>query len=553
MCLHPQAVPAVPAETARIARRAFPRGNPYLQMRDTFTALFEDTQFAPLFPVGGQAAEAPWRLALVTILQYAEHLSDRQTAEAVRSRLDWKYLLSLDLTDPGFDFSVLSEFRARLLAGSAELLLFETLLIRFREARLLHARGKQRTDSTHVLAAVRFLNRLETVGETMRHALNAVAELAPEWLRAHSRPEWVARYERRFEEQRLPESAAARELLAVAIGADGYALLTVIWAPEAPFWLRQVPAVETLRQVWLQQYACEPAPDGAGERVRWRSEAERPPAPQRIISPYDPEARYGKKRSTTWLGYKVHFTETCEPDQPVLITDVQTTAPLAVDSESVGPIQAALARRDLLPALQTVDAGYMDAASLVSSQDRHQVDLVGPPLADTSWQAQAGKGFAARDFQIDWEGQHAVCPAGKRSIAWHEKEERGEPVIAIYFSRPDCAACPCRTDCTRAAAGRRLTVRPEAEHRALQAARERERGEEFRALLACRAGVEGTHTQAIRRCGVRQCRYVGAAKTHLQHLLTGAALNFVRVAAWLAATPRAQTRESAFLRLMAMA
>src|SRR5207253_873742 len=118
-------------------------------------------------------------------------------------------------------------------------------------------------------------------------------------------------------------------------------------------WLREVPAVETLRQVWLQQYAREPAPEGEGLRVRWRAEEERPPAPQRIISPYDPEARYGKKRSTTWLGYKVHFTETCEPDQPVLITDVQTTAPLSVDSESIPPIQAALARRNLLPALQT--------------------------------------------------------------------------------------------------------------------------------------------------------------------------------------------------------
>ena len=297
MCLHPQPVPAIPAETARVARRAFPEGNPYLLMRDTLEVLFEDPQFAPLFPPGGQSAEAPWRLALVTILQYAEHLSDRQAADAVRARLDWKYLLSLDLTDPGFDHTVLSEFRTRLLTGSAELLLFEILLQRFQEARLLHARGKQRTDSTHVLAAVRFLNRLETVGETMRHALNALAELGPEWLRAHSRSEWVERYERRFEEQRLPESTAARQALAEMIGRDGFAILTAIWAAEAPEWLRQVPAVETLRQVWLQQYAREPAPDG--ERVRWRTDEERPPAPQRILSPYDPEARYGKKRSTT--------------------------------------------------------------------------------------------------------------------------------------------------------------------------------------------------------------------------------------------------------------
>jgi len=548
MCLHPQPVPPVPEETARVARAAFPRGNSYLLLRDQFGSLCEDQQFAALFPAGGQAAAAPWRLALVTLLQFAEHLSDRQAAEAVRSRIDWKYLLSLPLTDPGFDFSLLCEFRARLLAGSAELLLFELLLQRFRERKLLKARGKQRTDSTHVLGAVRLLNRLESVGETLRHALNGLAELAPAWLRAHSRPEWGERYARRFEEQRLPASAPAREALAAAIGNDGGALLTAIWAADAPAWLRQVPAVETLRQVWLQQYTREPT--GAGERLRWRTEEELPPMPQRIISPYDPEARYGKKRSTTWLGYKVHVTESCELDQPLLITDVQTTPPLAVDSDSVPGIQAALAQRDLLPGLHLVDAGYVDAASLVSSQAGYQVDLVGPALADTSWQAHAGKGFAARDFAIDWKEQSARCPEGQRSIAWHEKEERGQPVIAIYFARTDCGACPRRCDCTRAAAGRRLTVRPEKEHRALQAAREREQTPAFRELYACRAGVEGTHTQAVRRCGLRRCRYVGQAKVHLQHLLTAAALNLIRVAHWLRGDERARTRESAFTRLL---
>jgi len=287
--------------------------------------------------------------------------------------------------------------------------------------------------------------------------------------------------------------------------------------------------------------------------VRWRAEADLPPMPQRLISPYDPEARYGKKRSTTWLGYKVHFTETCEADSPLLITDVQTTPPLEVDSASVPAIQAALQARDLLPAVQSADAGYVDAGTLVSSQDGYQVDLVGPALADTSWQGQAGKGFAASDFAIHWSEQYAICPEGKRSIAWHEKEERGQPVMAIYFSRPECRACPRREDCTRAAAGRRLTVRPEKEHRALQAARAREGTPAFREIYAGRAGVEGTHTQAIRRCGLRRCRYVGTAKVHLQHLLTAAALNFVRVGAWLMETPRARTRESAFVRLMVTA
>ena len=159
MSLHPELIGPVPEETARVARTAFAKGNPYLSLRDELGLFYTDAQFADLFPTRGQPAEAPWRLALIVVLQFAENLTDRQAAEAVRSRIDWKYLLSLELTDPGFDYSVLCEFRARLLAGSAELLLFETLLTCLREQKLLKARGKQRTDATFVLANVRRLSR----------------------------------------------------------------------------------------------------------------------------------------------------------------------------------------------------------------------------------------------------------------------------------------------------------------------------------------------------------------------------------------------------------
>lgn len=164
MSLRPQVIHVVPEETARVARAAFPKGTIYTRMYDALGSIFADQQFADLFPKRGQAAEAPVRLALATIMQFAEGLSDRQAADAVRGRIDWKYLLCLDLTDPGFDHTVLSEFRTRLVTGSAEQLLLDTLLTQFRDLGLLKARGRQRTDSTHVLAAVRVLNRLERVG-----------------------------------------------------------------------------------------------------------------------------------------------------------------------------------------------------------------------------------------------------------------------------------------------------------------------------------------------------------------------------------------------------
>jgi transposase len=232
--LRPMPIEPVPPETALVARAAFPKGNRYLRLADELDTLFTDEAFLALFPPCGRPAQPPWQLALATILQFAEGLSDRQAAHAVRSRIDWKYVLRLELTDPGFDASVLSEFRGRLIAGAVEYLLFDTLLTWCRERQLLKMRGRQRTDSTHILAAVRALNRFEVVGETMRHALNTLAAVAPEWLRAVSPADWRDRYAPRAEDDRLPTTQVARAALALTIGHDGWRLLAAIDHPEAP-------------------------------------------------------------------------------------------------------------------------------------------------------------------------------------------------------------------------------------------------------------------------------------------------------------------------------
>src|SRR6266568_7854569 len=214
MSLRPHPLEPVPAETARVARAAFPKGHPYLTLRDALGTIFQDEDFAALFPIGGQPGLPPWRLALVTIMQFRETLADRQAAEAVRARIDWKYLLSLELTDPGFDFSVLSEFRDRLLAGSAVERLLDKLLERCRAMGWLKARGQQRTDSTHVLAAIRVLNRLELVAETLRATLNELATVAPAWLQAMAPLAWYERYGKRIEDTRLPPGQASRDAYA---------------------------------------------------------------------------------------------------------------------------------------------------------------------------------------------------------------------------------------------------------------------------------------------------------------------------------------------------
>jgi transposase len=254
MSLHPHVIEPVPDETARIAHAAFPKGHPYLTFRDALGTIFQDEDFTTLFPAWGQPGLPPWRLALVTIMQFRENLADRQAAEAVRARIDWKYLLSLDLTDPGFDFSVLSEFRDRLLVGSAEELLLDKLLERCRALGWLKARGQQRTDSTHVLAAIRVLNRLELVAETLRAALNAVATVAPDWLQAVTPLAWYERYSRRIEESRLPKAPAEREAYAHTVGEDGFLLLDALETPAVPEGLRALPSLEALRRTWQRHY-----------------------------------------------------------------------------------------------------------------------------------------------------------------------------------------------------------------------------------------------------------------------------------------------------------
>jgi len=205
-----------------------------MQVRDTLGTVYTDEAFADLFPTYGQPACALWRLALVTVFQFMEHLTNRQAADAVRDRLAWKYALSLELIDTGFDHTVLSEFRARLVAGNAEQRLLDLLLQRCREGGWLKAGGRQRTDSTHVLAKIRALNRTLCVAQTMVYALNVLAEVAPEWILAHVPAEWVERYGERLFHERLPKEEEERKQYANQVGADGWMLLDALKAPSTP-------------------------------------------------------------------------------------------------------------------------------------------------------------------------------------------------------------------------------------------------------------------------------------------------------------------------------
>lgn len=547
MSLIPQAITPIPERTASVAHKAFPKGTTVMHFRDRLDSPYLDEDFQDLFGRRGQPGWSAWRLAMITVMQYMSDLTDRQAADAVRGRIDWKYALSLELEDPGIDASVLSEFRQRLVDGQIEQQLLDKLLARCQERGWIKSHGKQRTDSTHVEAAIRYLHRLELIGETLRAALNSVAVVAPEWLRMVVTEDWFDRYSRRVEDYRLPQRKDERHQMALTIGADGHHLLNAIytWEPT-PDWLTQIPAVEVLRQVWIQQFYLD-----ASDALHLREEKSRPPARQQICSPYEVEARFSRKRQTEWVGYKVHLTEICDADAPHLITHVVSTSATTADGEITQSIHQALQEQNLLPKEHLVDTAYVDAPLLIDSQQVYDIKLIGPVLPDSSWQALSPDGLSLTHFEIDWQQQIAVCPQGHRSQSWQVKpDRRGQQTVKINFPYKTCQVCPCQQRCTRAKkAGRTLTLRPQAQHMALQKARQDQQSDDFKQRYAARAGIEGTLSQGISAFGLRRCRYKGMAKTHLQHIITATAMNVVRLINWLETRPFAQTRISHFAQL----
>ncbi len=580
MCLQPMIVYQIPEETERVAQAAFPKGNIYMRLYEELGAIYSDPLFADLFPQRGQPAHSPTRLALILIMQFLENLTDRQAANAVRSRIDWKYLLGLELTDSGFDFSILSEFRDRLLTNEQEHLLLDTLLEHLQERGLLKVRGRQRTDSTHILASVRNLNRIEVVGRTLQHALNTLAQEAPTWLRAQVTSEWFDRYSRLIDEYHLPKEETKRRALAEQIGADGLHLLAQLAQPSTPAGLGELEAVKVLRQVWDQQYIIVEGQEGRERQCRWREMKELSPSAQVIASPHDLDARHSTKGSVTWLGYKAHLTETCDEDLPHLIIHVRTCPGTEDDSTALPIIHAELTKSNRLPGEHVVDTGYTTGEILVNSEQEYGIEVIGPVRPDTSWQARQPQQAQAQAlqsqaqqahvqtegeqapqaqeqrydvtaFRIDWNQQRAICPQGHVSRFWREEHRPdGKAMIQVQFNTAECRQCSVREMCTRRKdRGRVVTLQPQGAQEALQRARKRQQTAQFKQAYAIRAGVEGTISEAAVAHEMRRSRYRGEEKTHLGHILTAVAMNLVRVIAWWEDKPRATTRTSPFAAL----
>ena len=547
-----------------------------VSMRDRLGEWMTDDLFASAFGTRGRPGEPPARLALVTVLQMTENLGDRQAAEAVRTRLDWKYALGLPLDDAGFDFSVLSEFRARVTGHGLEEAVLDALLAKLEAEGLVSARGKQRTDSTHVIAAVRALHAIELAGESVRAALEALAAASPDWLADRfCVSDWARRYGARIDSWRLPAGKRERDELIIEYARDGYALVSACYEESAPSWAREVPAVQVLRTVLLQNFTV--VTDGQGREVIRRREPESaggdgvPPAHLKISSPYDPDARWGAKKDLLWLGYKLHVTETCDdppacgcpPDpaaarprrcghdiRPNLITHVATTDATVADSQMTVPVTAALAARGLAPARHYLDSGYAAPGHVLAAARQHGITLVTPLLANPSRQAREKNGYDRSAFAIDYQARTVTCPQGQSSRHWNETVPRGRPSVTVQFAAADCRPCPARALCTTARRGGRILTFPPRDLYDLQAAaRAAQDTAEWQHDYNRRAGIEATISQAAAVTGTRRTRYRSLPKTRLQHICQATALNLCRLDAYWNDTPVDRTRTSHLARL----
>lgn len=432
----------------QVARTSNPGGTTAIWVRDRLDGLWCDEDFADWYPRDGRPGLSPAQLATVCVLQFLLGLSDRQAAEAVRCRIDFKYAMAMELDDPGFHHSVLADFRDRLAEGDRADRLLDLALARLKGAGLVRERTAQRTDSTHVLAAVRDLTRLELITEAVRAALEEVAGTFPHLLDELVDEDWGRRYSRVVRLGKNPTKPKTRIL---ATGNDAVRLLEHLYRHGVD--RTSGPRIQALRQIMVQNYHR----DAVGH-LRWRTaETEGgpglPPSSRAVVSPYDTSARYARHgHIISWKGFSAHLTETCAPDGPNVITDVATTAATTHDSKVLPGIHTRLSRRGLLPAEHLVDAGYTSLPHLEQATREHQVTVSGPLRSNPTRQRRRNEGFARDDFHIDYDRQQVTCPQGQVSQGWHgpypTSSPTAAPLIVARFAKSQCRPCPVRSRCT---------------------------------------------------------------------------------------------------------
>jgi transposase len=485
-----------------------PEGNFYRVVKQEIVPMFKDADFKAMYSEHGRRAISPTIISLVSIFQFYEDLPDRQAAQAVVMRLDWKYALGLEIDDSGFHFSVLERFRDRLEASSTERLVFEKVLERLEALGYLKKQGRKRIDTTAVLAKVRELSRLELFTETLRLALEKTEELDQDLL-ARIGKDLVDKYED-FKVYKLTHDERRRKMLECAKDMEFILGLIDSYGNEV---VKSTEAIVLLRRVFAENFEVVEGniPDEKIKLLRNGFNYK-----EKIVTPHDAEARYGKVREKGWVGYKVQFTETVDEDKPRFITDVQLENAQKPEAEIV---LAMMEQRELRKGDECdVDTAYISGETLAKAKEKG-IELIGPTKKDTSKNE-----IKQEEFKIDLANGEAFCPQGKKSISCVERKDGS---IRFRFGK-ECCGCPLAEKCTKSKGGRTLEVNPH--YQLIQERREYEKTEEFREAMNRRNGIEGTISEAVRSCGARRSRYKGKQRTGLQQFFTATAINIKRLA-----------------------
>jgi len=473
----------------------------------------------------GRPAAEPVVLAGVCLLQFLERVPDRAAMELLAMHLGWKRALHRDLDAAAYDPSLLTCFRERLLAHEQGRLVFDTILDGLTEAGLVARRARQRLDSTHVLGVVRQMSSLECVRETLRLALEVLADAGAEADRPTAWPTWWERYvESKLDYRAEPPSLWEKFDQA---GTDAWALLE--WVCALPVAAQAHPKVTLLAQVFEEYFEwVEGAWCGRRQRVNGS-----------VVNPHEPEAQWRTKAAKkSWTGYHVQVAETVA-EQPVapgeptrqFVTAVETQPATASDEAGLQQVlDAQEAAGRPRPSELYVDGAYVSAGVLAQAQAQGW-ELIGPAQPS----ATKATGHATEAFDVDVAARVAKCPAGHTSTQCSRLEQAGNGKVSYRFEWSwKCRDCGQHTACVSAGQPHRRLVVGE-HHDRLQARRREMKTDAFIGKMKRRAAVEGTISELVRAHGLRWARYRGLRKVALQNWLTGAACNvkrWLRLAAW---------------------
>jgi transposase len=515
----------IPEETAYLVGPLLPGDSVYRLVAECIDEFLSDEQFAELYAEDGRPGINPVILSLVTVFQFLEKLPDRAAAQMAVIRMDWKYALRQSLDWTGFHYSDLCNFRKRLLEHGHESLIFEQLLVYLREQGLVGADGKQRTDATHIIGAVKQMSDVEVVREGIRLAIGDLMSLDAMWSVEHLPASFIKSYSRAMPSYRMSKMEV--EELIQETGEEARWLLDLV-ASLGSVKLQQLPAIVQLRQIWEDQYQYVNEPDRNLAVRRGKDYLV-----SRIRNPHDPDATYGVKGDRAWVGYKIHITESLE--EPRFVTDVMLSDTASTrDVGDLTHIEHRLIDRELRPAQLYVDQGYMSGEQIAESQERG-IDLRGIIGPDTQGKPE---GFRLADFIIDMENELAICPAGRQHKRWVPTTGNTDNRVAIHvFFGKQCLSCPFfgPDHCTTSKTGRHLALN--AYHDTIQARRHEEENKEFQVEMNARAAIEGTISEMVRAHGMRRARYRGRGKVTLQMLFTATATNLKRLARAIALEP----------------